>query len=144
LAIAIILAALAGCAAQVADGQNRDRVTASDQTDADRRARLRMELASGYYSRGQLETALDEVKQALAVRPDLPEAYNLRALIYEGLGDDRLAEDSYKHALQLKPATPTRCTTTAGSSASTSASTSRSAGSGKRSRCRNTRGCRAA
>jgi type IV pilus assembly protein PilF len=96
LTLAIILAAaiaaLAGCASQVADGQNRDRVTASDQTDSDRRARLRMELASGYYSRGQLETALDEVKQALAVQPDMADAYNLRGLIYEGLGDDRLAE----------------------------------------------------
>ena len=110
LTLAIILAAavaaLAGCAAQVADAPSRDRVTESDQTDSDRRARLRMELASGYYSRGQLETALDEVKQALAVRSDLPEAYNLRGLIYEGLGDDRLAEDSYKHALQLKPGDP--------------------------------------
>ena len=110
LTLAIILAAaiaaLAGCASQVADGQNRDRVTASDQTDSDRRARLRMELASGYYSRGQLETALDEVKQALAVQPDMADAYNLRGLIYEGLGDDRLAEESYKHALKLKPSDP--------------------------------------
>jgi type IV pilus assembly protein PilF len=104
--IAAAIGALAGCAAPVADGTNRDRMTASDQTDTDRRARLRMELASGYYSRGQLETALDEVKQALAVQPDMAEAYNLRGLIYEGLGDDRLAEESYKHALKLKAGDP--------------------------------------
>ena len=36
-----------------------------------RRARVRMELASGYFGRGQSDTALDEVKQALAVKPDL-------------------------------------------------------------------------
>src|SRR5439155_19795085 len=78
--IAALAATLAGCAAPAGDPPTRDRVTASDQTDADRRARLRMERASGYYSRGQLETALDEVKLALAVQPELPEAYNLRGL----------------------------------------------------------------
>jgi len=65
-----------------------------------------MELAAGYYSRGQFETALDEVKLALAVKPNLPEAYNLRGLIYQSLGDDRLAEESYKYALQLRPRDP--------------------------------------
>jgi type IV pilus assembly protein PilF len=103
---AAMAAALWGCAAPQPEPQQRDRVTASDQTDADRRARVRMELASGYYSRGQLETALDEVKLALTVRPDLPEAFNLRGLIYESLGDDRMAEESYKRALQLRPGDP--------------------------------------
>lgn len=98
------LAVLAGCAAPPAEPPvARDRVTASDQTEADRRSRVRLELASGYYARGQFETALDEVKLALAVKPDMPEAYNLRGLIYQSLGDDRLAEDSFKRALQLSP-----------------------------------------
>jgi len=77
--------------------------SSAEQTDADRRARVRMELASGYYARGQLDTALDEVKQALAVKPDLPEAYNLRGLVYQSLGDDNRAEDNFKRALQLNP-----------------------------------------
>ena len=72
-------------------------------TDADRRARLRLELAAGYFARGQTETALDEVKQALAARPDLPEAYNLRGLIYASLGEAALAEESFQRALQLNP-----------------------------------------
>jgi type IV pilus assembly protein PilF len=46
-----------------------DVKTSSDQTDADRRARVRMELAAGYFTRGQTSTALDEVKLALAARP---------------------------------------------------------------------------
>jgi len=65
-----------------------------------------MELASGYYSRGQYETALDEVKLALAVKPDLPDAYNLRGLIYQSLGEDKLAEENFKRALQLNPRDP--------------------------------------
>lgn len=107
LAMPLLLVALWGCTATPpAASPSRDRVTDSDATDADRRSRVRMELASGYYARGQFETALDEVKLALAVKPDLPEAYNLRGLIYQSLGDDRLAEDSFKYALQLSPRDP--------------------------------------
>lgn len=102
LAAAVLALALAGCATAPAGGQ--DLRTASDMTDADRRARLRMELAAGYFGRGQNATALDEVKQALAARPDLPEAYNLRGLIYASMGEPRLAEESFLRALQLNPA----------------------------------------
>ena len=91
-----------GTAALPADQPNAI-VTASDRTDADRRAGVRMELASAYFSRGQLETALDEVKLALVVNPALGEAYNLRALIYGAMGEDRLAEDSFARALQINP-----------------------------------------
>ena len=83
LALAIsTLVALWGCTTppSTEPPPSRERTTESDQTDADRRARVRMELASGYYSRGQYETALDEVKLALAVKPELPDAYNLRGL----------------------------------------------------------------
>lgn len=95
---------LAGCAVPPpAANETRDRVTDSDESDASKRARVRMELATAYYSRGQLTTALDEVKQALAVNPNLGEAYNLRGLIYGGLGDDVLAQESFKRALQINP-----------------------------------------
>ena len=86
-----------------ATGDTKDRITESDQTAASKRANVRMELASAYFSRGQLTTALDEVKQALAVNPNLGEAYNLRGLIYSGLGDDVLAQESYRRALQINP-----------------------------------------
>ena len=77
--------------------------TVSDQTDAERRARVRLELASAYFSQGQLETALDELKQALAIFPNLPEGLNLRGLIYAGLTQFALAEDSFDRALVLAP-----------------------------------------
>lgn len=80
-----------------------DLRTASDQTDADKRARVRLELAGAYFSRGQTATALDEVKLALAAKPDLPEALNLRGLIYATLGETRLAEESFRRAQQLAP-----------------------------------------
>lgn len=95
---------MAGCALPPpATGETRDRVTDSDETDTSKRARVRMELASAYFSRGQLTTALDEVKQAIVVSPNMGEAYNLRGLIYAGLGDDVLAQESFKRALQINP-----------------------------------------
>ena len=103
-AAAVLLVLLAGCAAPGTELPAAvEPRTASDQTDNDRRARVRLELASAYFSRGQLETALDEVKLALLVRPDMAEGYNLRGLIYGSMGQDQLADESFRRALQLNP-----------------------------------------
>ena len=80
-----------------------DRVTASDEPEAQRRARARMELASAYFGQNQMSTALDQVKLAIAADPNYGEAFNLRGLIYANLGDHVLAEESFKRALQLNP-----------------------------------------
>ena len=100
-AASMLALALAGCAAPA--GSTRDIPTESDQSDAERRARARLELASAYFSNGQYTTALDEVKLALAARPELAEAFALRGLIYSALGDERLSEESYRRAMQLNP-----------------------------------------
>ena len=47
--------------------------------------------------------ALDEVKLALAAKPDLGAAYNLRGLIYAALGDEAQADDSFARALAINP-----------------------------------------
>jgi type IV pilus assembly protein PilF len=98
-------ALLSACVAQqqavVPANETRDRITASDEPDVQKRARARMELASAYFSRGQMTTALDQVKLAIAADPLYGEAYNLRGLIYANLGDQSLAEESFKRALQL-------------------------------------------
>lgn len=105
-AVAAVLIALAGCATppgQPSLNEPPPREPLPDPADADRRARTRLELASAYFGRGQTETALQEVKLAIAAKPDLPAAYNLQGLIYATLGDDKLAEDNYRRALQLDP-----------------------------------------
>lgn len=84
-------------------GSRTDLVTASDETDLQRRARIRLELASAYFAEGKTETALDEVKQALQADPNRSAAYNLRGLIYAKLDEPGLAEDSFRRALQLSP-----------------------------------------
>jgi type IV pilus assembly protein PilF len=75
----------------------------ADANNAERRARVRLELASLYFSRGQSATALDEVKLAIAANPDIPEAHGLRGLIHASLGDAPAAEQSFKRALELQP-----------------------------------------
>lgn len=102
----VVGAWIAGCALpppQPAPGETRDRVTESDESETSKRARVRLELASAYFSRGQHTTALDEVKQAVSLNPNLGEAYNLRGLIYAALGEDTLAQESFKRALQINP-----------------------------------------
>lgn len=81
--------------------QGKDQATDSDESDVRRRARLRLELALGYYDQGQTRVALDEVKQSLQQDPSYTDAYNLRGLIYMRLNDMRLAEESFRQALSI-------------------------------------------
>lgn len=78
-----------------------DVITASDESDARRRAKIRLELATGYFSNGQTTVALDELKQAIATDPTYFDAYNLRGLVYQRLNNPQLAEESYRKALSL-------------------------------------------
>ncbi|WP_407704118.1 type IV pilus biogenesis/stability protein PilW [Xylophilus rhododendri] len=89
-------------------GQNNEvtrpeLVTASDESPARRRARIRIELASGYFENDKTTVALDEVKQAIAADPDYAPAYALRGLIYMRLSDFDLAVDSFRRAVTLNP-----------------------------------------
>ena len=92
----------AGVAGQSAP--KADLVTESDEPDGRRRARIRLELAVGYFEEGQTTIALDELKQALAADPNFGEAYNLRGLVYMRLNDVGLAEESFRRSIALNPA----------------------------------------
>lgn len=86
-----------------ASASRPDLVTDSDEPDQRRRARLRVELATGYFEQGKTKIALDEIKQSLAIDPSFVDAYNLRGLVYMRLNDIALAEDSFRRALNLNP-----------------------------------------
>ena len=100
---------LAGCAGGLpgappgVSGNQADLMTASDEPEQRRRARLRLELASAYFEQGQIRIALDEIKQSLAIDPSFVEAYNLRGLVYMRLNEVPLAEDSFRRAQSLNP-----------------------------------------
>lgn len=98
---------LAGCANSPSvlgvSGRGNDIVTESDEPDQRRRARLRLELATGYFEQGQTNVALDEIKQSLATDPTYVDAYNLRGLVYMRLNDIAMAESSFQQALAINP-----------------------------------------
>ena len=67
------------------------------------RAQLHTELASGYYERGQMDVALNELSLAVAAEPTYAQAYNIYGLVYATLGEDQKAEQNFGRALQLAP-----------------------------------------
>ena len=83
------------------EGARPHVVTESDEPEARKRARIRLELAVGYFEQGQTTVALDELKQSLSADPNFGEAYNLRGLIYMRLNDFRLADESFRRAIAL-------------------------------------------
>ena len=100
-------ATLSGCANPQGAGESAvtrsDVLTESDEPDVRRRARLRLELAAGYFEQGQTNVALDEIKQSLVTDPTFVDAHNLRGLVYMRLNNIPLAEDSFRRALALNP-----------------------------------------
>lgn len=105
--LCLTVAGLPGCAGSQgptsASSGKADIVTESDEPESRRRARLRLELASGYFEQGQTNVALDELKQALIADPTYVDAYNMRGLVYMRLNDLPLAEDSFRRALAINP-----------------------------------------
>jgi len=91
---------LSGCQLPQTPGQ--DVQTASDQTDARRRAGIRLQLATSYLEAGQNTVALDEIKQAIAIDPSLADAYHVRALIYMNMNEHALADDSFRTAVSMR------------------------------------------
>ncbi len=81
-------------------------MTEFDEPESRMRARLRMELASGYFEQGRTDIALDEIKQALSADPTYAPAFVLRGLVFMQMNNPRLAEDSFQRALQLSPRDP--------------------------------------
>jgi type IV pilus assembly protein PilF len=100
--------ALGGCASTPPSGSSAtaDIVTPSDESETRRRARIRLELATGYFEQGKTEVALDEVKQVLAIDPSFSEGYDLRGLILMRLNENRAAEESFRRATSLNPRDP--------------------------------------
>lgn len=103
---------LAGCVntkngvLQTSASKDAPIMTDSDESNGRKRAKLRIELAIGYFQQGQTTVALDEIKQALAADPTFADAYNLRGLVYMRLDDPAQAEDSFRRAIALDPREP--------------------------------------
>lgn len=98
---------VSGCtSAPVGTAPGEVAAASADQTDNQRRARIRLQLAVGYYEQRQTSIAIDEIRQALAADPAFAEAYVMRALIYMDMGENKLAEENFLQAIKLSPNTP--------------------------------------
>lgn len=106
-ALVLLGTGLAGCAARPgvsgATASPGEHLTAFDEPDVRRRARIRLELASNYFEQGKTTVALDELKQASAIDPSFADAYNLRGLIYMRMNEMALAEDAFRRTITLNP-----------------------------------------
>jgi type IV pilus assembly protein PilF len=67
------------------------------------RANLRAELAAGYYERGQMDVALQELAEAVKLDPANPKIYNVYGLVYATMGQDTDAARNFRKALELAP-----------------------------------------
>jgi type IV pilus assembly protein PilF len=75
----------------------------AEESDERRRARIRLELAAGYYQQGNYNVALEELRVALTLDPVYPAAFGILGLIYMDLGDRPKADESFQRALRLAP-----------------------------------------
>lgn len=106
LLVAVALA-LAGCATKPAAPSQPPPPdpTPIKQQEAtpQQRAQIKTELAAGYYQRGQMDVALEELGNAKALDPTYPKIYDIYGLVYAMLGERAKAEENFRQGLALAP-----------------------------------------
>jgi type IV pilus assembly protein PilF len=75
----------------------------SQEATPQERAKIRTDLAAGYYQRGQMDIALEELGNAKALDPGYSRIYDVYGLIYAMLGERAKAEENFRQALALAP-----------------------------------------
>ena len=81
-------------------------LSSGNRAELVRRAELRMQLATAYYSEGQYATALSELDQALQTGERKADVLGLRGLVLMQLGDSQGAYSNLQQALQIEPDSP--------------------------------------
>jgi type IV pilus assembly protein PilF len=71
--------------------------------DPRNRAKLRTELASLYYSNGNLGVALEELRNATTADANYAPAYGMYGLVYMQMKENQRAEENFERALRLAP-----------------------------------------
>jgi len=79
---------------------------AKAEGDPRRRAAVRLQLAAGYYQKGQLDVAIKEATEATQIDPNQASAFGLLGLIYMDLDQKAQAETNFRHSLQLDAKDP--------------------------------------
>lgn len=99
-----LLWVLAGCVQQIQTTPTSPQDSPpAKPADAQKRAKIHTELGAGYYERGQLGIALQELKEALRADSNYAPAYNVIGLVYMELREDADAERNFQQALKIDP-----------------------------------------
>jgi type IV pilus assembly protein PilF len=97
----LLLALLAACAPQPPEHDTGTII--GEVGDPRNRAKLRTELASLYFSNGNLGVALEELRSAVAADSSYAPAHGMYGLVYMQMKDNVRAEESFVRALRLAP-----------------------------------------
>jgi len=100
---AALLAGLLGCAGSLPSSRPPSGSIPSQESDAQRLVRVRLELAVSYFQEDRPDIAEQEVQRALAVDPRSADAYALLALIQMRRQELDKADGSARRALELRP-----------------------------------------
>jgi type IV pilus assembly protein PilF len=94
---------LAGCAAQDQEPTHDTGMIIGEVSDARNRAKLHTELASLYYSSGNLGIALEELRVAANADANYAPAHGMYGLVYMQMKENGRAEESFERALRIAP-----------------------------------------
>lgn len=100
--LAILLVLLAGCAAQNDPPYDTGTII-GEVGDPRNRAKVHTELASLYYSNGNLGVALEELRAASSADSSYAPAHGMFGLVYMQMRENDRAEASFERALRLSP-----------------------------------------
>lgn len=93
--VVLVLLILGGCAGRP--------VQESSEPQATKIADINLKLGVGYMQSGHFDVALEKLKKALEYDPNLAEAHNAIAVLYEELKESELAGQHYQRAVKLDP-----------------------------------------
>ena len=104
--VAALALLVAGCAGRETEPSTDTGTIAGDLGEPRNRARVHTDLAAGYYERGSMGVALEELRQATAADKSYAPAYGLYGLVYMELRENGQAQDSFERALRIAPNDP--------------------------------------
>jgi len=103
----VALATLAGCSSapkSAAPPQPEPPPPVTQQVVSPKdRAQIHTDLGAGYYERGRMDVALDELNEAAKLDPTNAKTYNIFGLVYATMGETAKAEQNFQRALALAP-----------------------------------------
>ena len=97
-----MLILLAGCAGPQEPEHDTGTIL-GEVGDPRNRAKVHTELASMYYSNGNLGVALEELRAAASADANYAPAYGMFGLVYMQMKDQSRAEASFERALRISP-----------------------------------------